>query len=347
MPPKKKAAAGSTAPGDKKCSSAEAVPAVASGDEDEKPAAKRSKVSVTKDKKPAPKKVTKSESKPKATREAIPEVVQSDMASVATTGSGKTWNMKFSSWNVNGIRAWVEKNGHSFITAEDPDIFCLQETKCSSDSLPGSIKKFPGYKKYWLSGDKDGYSGTALFSKQEPVKVTYGIEVEKHDKEGRVITAEYDKFYFVAAYVPNAGRGLPRLDYRTQEWDVDFRNYLMKLDKVKPVILCGDLNVAHREIDLANPKTNTRTAGFTKEEREQFSELLKCGFIDSFRHLYPDVTGAYTYWTYMSNARAKNVGWRLDYFVISERLKDALCDCVIRKDVHGSDHCPITLLLHL
>lgn len=272
---------------------------------------------------------------------------ENDAASDATIASGSKWNLKFASWNVNGIRAWVQKNGHSFIKSEDPDIFCVQETKCDSASIPGDIKNFPGYKTYWLAGDKDGYSGTALFTKQEPIKVSFGIQKEKHDKEGRVITAEYEKFYLVTAYVPNSGRGLPRLAYRTQEWDVDFREFLKQLDAVKPVILCGDLNVAHLDIDLANPKTNGKSAGFTKEERHEFGELLKCGFIDTFRHLYPSVTGAYSFWTYMSNARAKNVGWRLDYFIVSDRLKEAVCDSLIRSDVQGSDHCPVVLLINI
>lgn len=283
---------------------------------------------------------------PKKTRDPIPDVTQIDFTSSAKTRSGKPWNMKFSSWNVNGLRAWCEKNGHSYITAEYPDIFCLQETKCDKDNIPDDVK-IPGYYIYWLSGDKEGYSGTGLYTKKEPLKVSYGIGSKKHDKEGRVITAEFEKFHFVTAYIPNSGRGLPRLPYR-EEWDADFLEYLKKLDKAKPVILCGDLNVAHEEIDLANPKANAnKTAGFTKEEREGFTKLLNAGFIDTYRHLYPNVKGSYSWWSYMNNSRSKNVGWRLDYFVISERLKDSLCDSIIRSQVQGSDHCPVTLLMNL
>lgn len=307
-------------------------------------APKRKKSAGAKNGEPAEKK--QKTAAPKKTREPIPDVTAIDFSSAATTTDGKMWNMKFASWNVNGIRAWCEKNGHSYITSEDPDIFCLQETKCDKESIPEDVK-IKGYHIYWLSGDKDGYSGTGLYSKQEPIKVSYGIGHKKHDKEGRVITAEFEKFYFVTAYIPNSGRGLPRLPYR-EEWDVDFMEYLKGLDKVKPVILCGDLNVAHEEIDLANPKANAnKTAGFTKEEREGFTNLLAAGFVDSFRHLYPDTKGAYSWWSYMGNARSKNVGWRLDYFVTSERLKDSLCDSVIRSQVMGSDHCPIVLFMHM
>lgn len=224
-------------------------------------------------------------------------------------------------------------------------MFCVQESKCDKDSIPDEIK-IDGYHTYWLSGDKDGYSGTGLYCKQKPIAISYGIDKAKHDKEGRVITAEFDKFYFVTAYVPNSGRGLPRLAYRAKEWDPDFREYLQGLDKKKPVIMCGDLNVAHLDIDLANPKSNHKTAGFTKEERDGFTELLKAGFMDSFRHLHPDIEKTYSYWTYMYNCRAKNVGWRLDYFVLSNRLEANLCDSVMRNEVYGSDHCPITLLMH-
>ncbi|GIY32067.1 DNA-(apurinic or apyrimidinic site) endonuclease [Caerostris darwini] len=258
----------------------------------------------------------------------IPDVTALDFDNECKSADGKPWNLKLASWNVNGIRAWLEKNGMSYLHHEKPDILCLQETKCSDDKLPAEAN-IEGYHCYWLAGDQDGYS-----------------DVEKHDKEGRVITAEYKDFYLVATYVPNAGRGLVRLDYR-QEWDEDFRAYLKKLDQKKPVVLCGDLNVAHEEIDLANPKTNKKNAGFTKEEREGFSTLLSEGFVDTFRHLYPDSKGAYTFWTYMMNARAKNVGWRLDYFIVSKRFVENVCDSVIRKDVYGSDHCPITLFLHV
>ncbi|ELU05263.1 hypothetical protein CAPTEDRAFT_159745 [Capitella teleta] len=279
-------------------------------------------------------------------RESIPDVSGNDYSSEAATKDGKKWNLKFSSWNVNGIRAWVEKNGHSYVTAEDPDIFCVQETKCAKDLIPDDAN-IEGYHAYWLSGDKDGYSGTGLYSKQEPLSVTYGIDKEEHDKEGRVITAEFDKFYFVTAYVPNAGRGLPRLSYRSEKWDPDFREYLKNLDAKKPVVMCGDLNVAHKEIDIANPKSNKKSAGFTPQERQGFSELLEAGFVDAFRELYPEETKKYSYWTYMGNARGKNVGWRLDYFVVSEKIKDGICDSLIRSEVMGSDHCPVVLLMNI
>ncbi|XP_020622304.1 DNA-(apurinic or apyrimidinic site) lyase-like, partial [Orbicella faveolata] len=229
---------------------------------------------------------------------------------------------------------------------EDPDVFCIQETKCQEETLPKEVK-FSGYHTYWAHAEnKAGYSGVGLCSKTKPIKVTYGIGISEHDNEGRVITAEFDDFYLVTAYVPNSGRGLPRLGYR-QGWDKDFTEYLKTLDKKKPVILCGDLNVAHKEIDLANPKTNTKTAGFTKEERQGFTELLEEGFVDSFRHFYPKKERQYSFWSYMGNARAKNVGWRLDYFVVSERLVPKMCDSLIRQRAKGSDHCPVVLLLAL
>ncbi|GFT48641.1 DNA-(apurinic or apyrimidinic site) lyase [Nephila pilipes] len=307
--------------------------------------AKRAAEDNTEDSKPV-KKTKESASKSNSgKKEKIPDVTALDFGNESKTADGKAWNLKVASWNVNGIRAWLEKNGMSYLHHEKPDILCLQETKCSDDKLPSEVN-VEGYHSYWLSGDKDGYSGVGLLSKKKPLSVQYGIGMEKHDNEGRVITAEYEQFYLVATYVPNAGRGLVRLDYR-QEWDVDLCAYLKKLDEKKPVVLCGDLNVAHEEIDLANPKTNKKNAGFTKEEREGFSTLLSEGFVDTFRHLYPDVKGAYTFWTYMMNARAKNVGWRLDYFVISKKFVSGLCDSIIRKDVYGSDHCPICLFLHV
>ncbi|KAG8197349.1 hypothetical protein JTE90_013476 [Oedothorax gibbosus] len=280
-----------------------------------------------------------------AKRAQIPDVSALDFGSDAKTTDDEPWNFKIASWNVNGIRAWLEKGGMSYLKHEDPDVLCIQETKCSEDKLPEELQ-IAGYHCHWLAGDKEGYSGVGLISKTEPVAITEGIGIEEHDNEGRVITAEYENFYLVNTYVPNSGRGLVRLDYR-KTWDKDFRDYLKKLDKKKPVVLCGDLNVAHEEIDIANPKSNKKNAGFTQEERDGFSALLEEGFIDTFRHLYPDEKGAYTFWTYMMNCRAKNVGWRLDYFVISERFKDHLCDSLIRKDVMGSDHCPVGLLLHI
>lgn len=246
---------------------------------------------------------------------------------------------------MNGIRALIDKSGLEFLRYENPDIFCVQETKCAKDNIP-SRANVDGYTAYWLSGDTEGYSGVGLYTKIVPENVQYGIGDEKHDKEGRVITAEYKAFYLVVAYVPNAGRKLVRLENRV-EWDISFLKYLKDLDNDKPVILCGDLNVAHQEIDLANPKTNKKTAGFTKEERDGFTELLNNGFIDTFRYLHPDTKNAYTFWTYMMNARAKNVGWRLDYFVISQRLAPKLCESVIRSNIFGSDHCPITLFMSI
>ncbi|XP_014780504.1 exodeoxyribonuclease [Octopus bimaculoides] len=259
---------------------------------------------------------------------------------------GQTHNLKVISWNINGIRAFLGKNGFDYFKREDPDIFCLQETKCPESQVPEDCK-IKGYYNYWYSAETDGYAGCCLYSKKKPISVTKGIGIEKHDKEGRVITAEFEKFYVVTTYIPNAGKKLVRLDYRIKEWDVDFLDYLVKLDGKKPVILCGDLNVSHLEIDLKNPKNNKKTAGFTQEERDGFSKMLDKGFVDSFRHLYPKKTDVFTFWTYMMNARAKNVGWRLDYFVISKRLVDNLTDTLIHKDEMGSDHCPIVLLMNM
>uniref|UniRef100_V5IDJ2 DNA-(apurinic or apyrimidinic site) endonuclease n=2 Tax=Ixodes ricinus TaxID=34613 RepID=V5IDJ2_IXORI len=258
----------------------------------------------------------------------------------------KPWNLKICSWNVNGVRAWLGKEGLSFLEKENPDVFAIQETKCSDAKLPKEVKDVEGYHSYFLAGDQEGYSGVGLLSKIKPLDVKYGIGKEEHDKEGRVITAEFDKFYLVATYVPNAGKKLVRLNYR-MDWDKDFRAYLKELETKKPVVLCGDLNVAHQEIDIANPKGNKRNAGFTQEERDGFTTLLNSGFLDSFRHLYPKKEKAYTFWTYMMNARAKDVGWRLDYFVLSKSLEKNLSNSIILKDVMGSDHCPITLLLNL
>ncbi|KAF2355978.1 AP endonuclease 1 [Trinorchestia longiramus] len=262
----------------------------------------------------------------------------------ATNSLGQKWNFKIVSWNVNGIRAWLEKDGLSIVTKEDPDVLCLQETKCSQGKIPDAAK-IPGYKSYFSSAEKEGYAGVATYCKVEPLSVTYGIGDEESDKEGRSITMEFENFYLVSTYVPNAGRGLVTLDKRMQ-WDPILLKHLKALDEKKPVIMCGDLNVAYQEIDLTNPKINRKNAGFTKEERDSFSTLLSAGFVDSFRHFYPDKTGAYTFWTYMMHCRAKNIGWRLDYFIVSERFKEQLCDSLIRSSVMGSDHCPITLLLH-
>ena len=251
------------------------------------------------------------------------------------------------SWNVAGLRALLKKNGRHSIDEEDADIVCLQETKCDSKSFPEEINVWSKYRyKYHNWAKTKGYSGVSLFSKTKPLSVTKGIRVEEHDSEGRVLTAEYDDFFVVTAYVPNSGRGLVRLDYR-QKWNSAFEDYLVAKNSEKAVILCGDLNVSHKEIDLENPKTNTKTAGFTKEEREDFSRLLSKGFSDSFRVLYPESKQCYTFWSYLRNARQNNIGWRLDYFLISDKLLDKLCDNQIRSEVMGSDHCPIVLFIAL
>ena len=251
--------------------------------------------------------------------------------------------MKFISWNVNGLRACVNKGFLGFFKEIDADFFCLQETKLQEGQIDLEL---PGYYQYWNYAQKKGYSGTAIFCKKEPLQVTHGIGLEKHDNEGRVITLEYDSFYLVTCYTPNSQNELARLDYR-MEWEDDFRQYLKSLDEKKPVIYCGDLNVAHQEIDLKNPKTNRRNAGFTDEERQKMTELLDQGFIDSFRYFYPDLTEVYSWWSYRFHAREKNAGWRIDYFITSERLKDQLTDAKIHTDVLGSDHCPVELDVEL
>ncbi len=247
--------------------------------------------------------------------------------------------MKIVSWNVNGLRACYGKGFADFFKAADADIFCIQETKLQRGDFEFEQ---PDYFDYWNDAEKKGYSGTAVFSRQEPNAVTYGIGIDAHDHEGRVITLEYDGFYFVNVYVPNAGEELKRLDYR-MAWDSDFRAYISALDKKKNVIVCGDLNVAHKEIDLKNPKTNRRSAGFTDEEREGFTRLLESGFADSFRFLYPEKRDAYTYWSYRFGARARNAGWRIDYACVSDRLQNELHEMTIHSDVMGSDHCPISI----
>lgn len=247
--------------------------------------------------------------------------------------------MKLISWNVNGLRACMQKGFMDFFREADADVFCLQETKLQEGQIEMDL---PGYYQYWNYAEKKGYSGTALYTKQEPIRVTYGIGVEEHDHEGRVITAEFADFYVVTVYTPNSQRELTRLDYR-MEWEAAFLDYVKGLAKKKGVIFCGDLNVAHEEIDLKNPKTNHKNAGFTDEERACFTKVVENGFIDSFRYFYPDQTDAYSWWSYMGNARAKNVGWRIDYFVVSEDLKDRLEDARIHPQVMGSDHCPVEL----
>ncbi len=247
--------------------------------------------------------------------------------------------MKLISWNVNGIRACVNKGFEEFFKQIDADIFCIQETKCQ----PGQIAlEFEGYISYWNSAEKKGYSGTAIFTKQKPINAQYGIGIEEHDKEGRVITLEYENFYMVNIYTPNSKRELERLDYR-QIWEDEIRKYILNLNNKKPVIMCGDLNVAHNEIDLKNPKTNKGNAGFTNEERNKMTELLNSGFIDTYRYLYPKKEGAYSWWSYMGRAREKNVGWRIDYFIVSESIKDKIKEATIYPEVMGSDHCPVGL----
>ena len=251
--------------------------------------------------------------------------------------------MKLISWNVNGLRACLGKGFQDVFHTLDADMFCLQETKMQ----PGQAQvDCDGYEEYWYSAEKKGYSGTALFTKRKPLEVVCGIGMEQHDHEGRVITAEYEEFYLVTCYTPNSQNELKRLDYRMQ-WEDDFRDYLKELDAVKPVILCGDLNVAHEEIDLKNPKTNRKNAGFTDEERTKMTELLAAGFTDSFRHLHPDATDIYSWWSYRFKARQNNAGWRIDYFIVSDRLKDKIQKAEILTDIMGSDHCPVLLEIDL
>lgn len=251
--------------------------------------------------------------------------------------------MKLISWNVNGLRANITKGFETFFKQIDADIFCIQETKMQEEQIDITIQNiFKKYKQYWNSALKKGYSGTAVFSKKEPINVTYGIGIEEHDKEGRIITLEFEKFFLVNCYTPNSKKGLERLDYRML-WEDEIKKYLIKLDKIKPVIYCGDLNVAHEEIDLKNPKTNRKSAGFTDEERNKMTALLKEGFTDTFRYLYPEKENAYSWWSYMSNAREKNVGWRIDYFIVSKSIEIQIQDSMIYSEVLGSDHCPVGL----
>ena len=251
--------------------------------------------------------------------------------------------MKFVSWNVNGIRACVQKGFLDFFTEADADIFCIQESKMQEGQLELDL---PGYHQYWNYAVKKGYSGTAVFTKKEPLSVTYGIGIEEHDQEGRVITCEFEDFYFVTVYTPNSQNELARLDYRMR-WEDDFRMYLKKLEEKKPVIVTGDMNVAHKEIDLKNPKTNRKNAGFTDEERACFGKVLESGFIDTFRYFYPDAEGRYSWWSYRFKAREKNAGWRIDYFITSPQLKDKLEGAEIHSEIMGSDHCPVELQITL
>ena len=250
--------------------------------------------------------------------------------------------MKFVSWNVNGLRACAGKGFADAFTSLDADFFCLQETKMQAGQLD---LEFPGYKSYWNYADKKGYSGTAIYTRHIPLDVRYGMGIDAHDHEGRVITLEMEKFFLVTVYTPNSQDELRRLDYR-MEWEDAFRTYLLELDKQKPVIVCGDLNVAHKEIDLKNPKTNRRNAGFTDEERTKMSELLESGFTDTFRHFHPNEEGIYSWWSYRFKAREKNAGWRIDYFLTSSRLDSMLVDASIHTDIFGSDHCPVSLTIN-
>lgn len=247
--------------------------------------------------------------------------------------------VKMISWNVNGIRACVKKGFMDYFNDVDADVFCIQESKLQEGQIDLNL---PGYHQYWNYAQKKGYSGTALFSKKEPISVSYGLGIEEHDNEGRVITAEYEDYYVVTCYTPNSKTELERLDYR-MVWDDAFRNHLLALDEKKPVLFCGDLNVAHNEIDLKNPKTNRRSAGFTDEERGKMTELLGVGFIDTFRYLYPDAEGAYSWWSYLGKARDRNAGWRIDYWCVSDRLKEKIKEAEIHSAILGSDHCPVML----
>ncbi|MBQ6551134.1 MAG: exodeoxyribonuclease III [Lachnospiraceae bacterium] len=249
--------------------------------------------------------------------------------------------MKLISWNVNGLRAVAGKNFDEVFRSLDADVFCLQETKLQAGQIELEL---PGYYEYWNYAEKKGYSGTAVFTKKEPLAVTYGIGIEEHDHEGRVITLEFEDFYMITCYTPNSQDGLKRLDYR-MTWEDAFRAYLVDLSAKKPVVMCGDLNVAHEEIDLKNPKSNRKNAGFTDEERGKMTELLSAGFIDTFRYFYPDLTDVYSWWSYRFHAREKNAGWRIDYFIVSEAMKDRLSDAKIHTEIEGSDHCPVELLL--
>ena len=247
--------------------------------------------------------------------------------------------MKLISWNVNGLRACVQKGFLEYFNSVNADVFCIQESKLQEGQIELDL---PGYEQYWNYAEKKGYSGTAIFTKQKPKSVTYGIGIEEHDKEGRVITLEFEKFYMVDIYTPNSKRELERLEYR-QVWEDEIRKYLLKLNESKPIIMCGDLNVAHEEIDLKNPKTNRHNAGFTDEERRKMTELLDAGFTDTFRYLYPDKENAYSWWSYMGHAREKNVGWRIDYFIVSKDIETKIKEATIYPEIMGSDHCPVGL----
>lgn len=253
--------------------------------------------------------------------------------------------MKIISWNVNGIRACINKDFVHSVMELDPDVICIQETKARPEQVEYDFSEMGYDYAYWNSAEKKGYSGTLILSKEKPISISYGMGIEQHDQEGRIITVEFDSIYLTTVYTPNSKRGLLRLDYRQKDWDVEYLNMLKKLEQKKPVIACGDFNVAPQPMDLTNPKPNERNAGFTIEEREGFTNFIKAGFIDSFRHLYPDKI-QYTWWSYMGNARSKNIGWRIDHFLVSDALKDRLKDCKIHDQIMGSDHCPIELIIN-
>lgn len=250
--------------------------------------------------------------------------------------------MKLISWNVNGLRACVQKGFLDYFKSADADIFCIQETKLQEGQI--QLDELDGYNQYWNYAEKKGYSGVAMFTKIEPISVSYGMGVEKYDTEGRLITAEFSDFYLITCYTPNSQQELKRLDFRIK-WENELRKYIAELEKIKPVILCGDLNVAHQEIDLKNPKTNRKNAGFTDEEREEMTKFLNQGYIDTFRYLHPDITGEYSWWSYRFKAREKNAGWRIDYFIVSEKLKDRIDSASIHQEILGSDHCPVELII--
>ncbi|XP_001605156.1 exodeoxyribonuclease [Nasonia vitripennis] len=295
---------------------------------------------------PAPKKAkTESKSEPKKLMnktESNLDEINFDCEKV--NADGEKYNIKICTWNVSGIRAVLKKNGMTYLEREDADIIALQETKCETKKIPDEVK-LKGYTRYFLDSKKAGYCGMALYSKKEPIDISMGLD-EEFDDEGRLITAEYEHFYLVNVYVPNAGNKLVTLPKRLK-WNEAFKKHIQDLDKKKPVIICGDMNVAHQEIDLKNPKTNTKNAGFTKEERDGMTDFLQAGFVDTFRLLYPDKTDAYTFWAYFNNARSKNIGWRLDYYIVSEKIKNKVCDVVNRDQVFGSDHCPVVFYANL
>lgn len=250
--------------------------------------------------------------------------------------------MKLISWNVNGLRACVQKGFLDYFKSADADIFCIQETKLQEGQI--QLDELDGYNQYWNYAEKKGYSGVAMFTKIEPISVSYGMGVEEYDTEGRLITAEFSDFYLITCYTPNSQQELKRLDFRVK-WENELHKYIAELEKIKPVILCGDLNVAHQEIDLKNPKTNRKNAGFTDEEREEMTKFLNQGYIDTFRYLHPDITGEYSWWSYRFKAREKNAGWRIDYFIVSEKLKDRIDSASIHQEIFGSDHCPVELII--